>query len=576
MKKMIMIIVSAAFAAIEAFADGTTLIWKGEDGASWTEGENWLNGETPSAWVDGANAVFPTAATVALDGAVTVANLTAEGALTVTGTVASAHSGFLNPNSPVLVFPGLTMDDIADAPIAADLNGNYMGTGIYLYSKAYFWRRSGTTATAQFQGAYKGHLRCVKATFTQGADGIYAQASANSYLVRSIHSGASFVGRDIDVLDHVEKYAVATVTDGNGIGICNIRRYVAEVNLTGTASSGTTYVKGAKVELKQAGADVTARFVESYYHQNGTLGEDLENTSGVTKYTKANGNGVKNMTLRLAAVPTVTFNAANEISYMTVDNASVIFKANGSQPRIDLLARNAAHVEYNAQETSVHADATRIFESGSSMVALYKQGTSDIAKYVFDDSTLYTPLRHESVFDGSNYFNYLTLRNGAAIPGNPLRCGFGEATCTIEGETGIELAAGIDLVKINKVGVTNDLFIVTKADFLISGNIYDWPKGGNYVGERICKRGAATLTLSGSNTFVGRLTVEEGTLALGSDDALPASAPLTLAGGTVTCGETVNATGSLTLSGSATINLGDGALFFSPIQAAKHGRQARR
>ena len=105
-------------------------------------------------------------------------------------------------------------------------------------------------------------------------------------------------------------------------------------------------------------------------------------------------------------------------------------------------------------------------------------------------------------------------------------------------------------------------------DFLISGNIYDWPSGGNYVGARVAKRGAATLTLSGNNTFVGRLTVEEGTLALGSDTALPAAAPLSLAGGTVACGSTTNATGALTLSGNATINVGDGVLAFADSHAA--------
>ena len=73
-------------------------------------------------------------------------------------------------------------------------------------------------------------------------------------------------------------------------------------------------------------------------------------------------------------------------------------------------------------------------------------------------------------------------------------------------------------------------------------------------------RGAAKLTLSGNNTFAGRFTIEAGTVALGSNTALPASAPLTLAGGTVTCGSFANAAGALTLSGDATINLGGGSL----------------
>ena len=50
---------------------------------------------------------------------------------------------------------------------------------------------------------------------------------------------------------------------------------------------------------------------------------------------------------------------------------------------------------------------------------------------------------------------------------------------------------------------------------------------------------------------------------LGSDTALPASASLILAGGTVSCGATTNATGTLTLTGDAAIDLGEGALAFA-------------
>ena len=107
---------------------------------------------------------------------------------------------------------------------------------------------------------------------------------------------------------------------------------------------------------------------------------------------------------------------------------------------------------------------------------------------------------------------------------------------------------------------TNTVVLRTDADFAVTGRIYDSP---NWPGALLVKRGAAKLTLSGNNTFAGRFTIEAGTVALGSNTALPASAPLTLAGGTVTCGTFANATGALTLSGNATINLGDGALSFA-------------
>ena len=91
----------------------------------------------------------------------------------------------------------------------------------------------------------------------------------------------------------------------------------------------------------------------------------------------------------------------------------------------------------------------------------------------------------------------------------------------------------------------------------VSGRIQDAP---SYGGTPIFKRGDATLMLSGVNTFSGRLTVVAGKVALASDTALPASAPITLNGGALTCGAgTSNSSGALTLSGSAALALGDGA-----------------
>lgn len=683
-KPLVMIGAAVVCLALGAYADGTTLTWNGAAGASW-EGANWLedDGETPSAWVDGANAVFPAAATVSLSGQVVVSNLTTSAALTITGTVASVHSGFLNGTSAVLVFPGLTLDDIDGRPIAADLNGSYMSPGDYFYSRAYIWRRSGNTATAQFQAAYNGHLRCVKATFTEGADGIYAKASAKSYLLRSTYSGASKLGTDIDELENVETLALATTADGSGVGVCNVRRYDEEVQLTGTATLGGTvtltqasllvtapqaavisqwiqgagslvvkglsapaettygltgsesstaaawltpsgntlsnvmlsqmvpvsavmrgssigvdntcqpyhvksdgqtmtlqfqfaagsgnkaYIKGCKVEFTQnVAADVTAKWVEAYYHVGGTLGEDMETASGVTKYSKASdytGNGLKNMTLRQSSAPALVCEAGMvRGANVLIDNAQAVFTgSNRYSPAENMLARNGAQVMLLATGgASAGTGHVRRFESGSSLVVTGNIASETDAHYIFDASILYTPTKHETWLDGRNYFDFLTLRNGAQTIGYPLRCGNRSAmTYRSEGTGTNRIESGICLYH-NR---SSTLSIEADADLEIQGNIYNPPSGRS---PNVVKRGTATLTLSGNNTFAGRFTVEAGTVALGSNTALPASAPLTLAGGTVTCGSTTNATGVLTLAGNATIDVGDGALSFADSHAA--------
>ena len=99
--------------------------------------------------------------------------------------------------------------------------------------------------------------------------------------------------------------------------------------------------------------------------------------------------------------------------------------------------------------------------------------------------------------------------------------------------------------------------LTTTADLEVPGRIQDAP---GYTGQPVYKRGAATLILSGTNTFAGRFTVVEGTVELASDTALPPSAPITLKNCSVTCGAgTTNTTGVLTLSGNTTIALGEGA-----------------
>ena len=192
---------------------------------------------------------------------------------------------------------------------------------------------------------------------------------------------------------------------------------------------------------------------------------------------------------------------------------------------------------------------------------------SRLAAYVFDGSLVYLPQDHWQQHDGNNYLINVTFANGARAVGSPLRCGYYNVSDVIEyvsaGATVSTNAAGINLCYHNYNGATeatNTVVLRTETDHVVAGRIYDSP---NWAGACVVKRGAATLTLSGNNTFVGRFTIEDGTVALGSNSALPATAPLTLSGGAVTCGATANATGALTLSGNAAINLESDSLTFA-------------
>ena len=75
--------------------------------------------------------------------------------------------------------------------------------------------------------------------------------------------------------------------------------------------------------------------------------------------------------------------------------------------------------------------------------------------------------------------------------------------------------------------------------------------------------GAGTLTLSGVNTYSGATTVAQGTLALGCNYALSSLSPITLSGGLLDPGTTVQSLGPLTVAGNSAIALGDGSCTLS-------------
>jgi len=77
-------------------------------------------------------------------------------------------------------------------------------------------------------------------------------------------------------------------------------------------------------------------------------------------------------------------------------------------------------------------------------------------------------------------------------------------------------------------------------------------------GTTITKTGEGTQILSGTNTYTGSTTISAGTLGLGANNMLTNS-PIILTGGTLDAGTYTNSLKTLTLSGTATINLGTGA-----------------
>ena len=84
----------------------------------------------------------------------------------------------------------------------------------------------------------------------------------------------------------------------------------------------------------------------------------------------------------------------------------------------------------------------------------------------------------------------------------------------------------------------------------------------------LTKLGAATLTLSGDNTYTGSTIVNGGTLALGASNVLPTT-PVVLSGGTLSTLGLADTTGTLQLISASTIN--NGALLSFANSSATFG-----
>lgn len=293
---------------------------------------------------------------------------------------------------------------------------------------------------------------------------------------------------------------------------------------TGSKDSNTG-IKCVVTEFSQDGVDVKAHAVQGYFWSvaNGAskeqLGADIPNASGVATYAVAQ-YAVESMVLKTASVPApyLTLGAANALKNMIADNADIVFTTKTARPT-GLIARNSASVllvDYGHYSDS-GSGKKYTFKSGSILSALCNLASETRVEYVFDDSTLCVPTLIAQQ-DGLNYFNYITLRNGAKAIGNPLRCGSGHDSVYgtwIYASDGLgtnRLDAGVCLVNTEADGQRNTLVITTATDMVVSGRICDFFRR---AGTRLAKRGDAPLTLeSDGNTWSGGIDVEAGTLAL--------------------------------------------------------------
>jgi autotransporter-associated beta strand protein len=129
--------------------------------------------------------------------------------------------------------------------------------------------------------------------------------------------------------------------------------------------------------------------------------------------------------------------------------------------------------------------------------------------------------------------------------------------------------SGVITNTVNNANARNVIFEGAGAT-LVSGAIKDGA-GATYRSQ-VTMNGSGVLTLTGTNTYSGLTTVNNGTLAVGCDLTLKAGNALTLSGGTFDAGSFSNSLVTLTLSTGSTnilaVNTGTCKLSFSGLSGA--------
>ncbi len=126
----------------------------------------------------------------------------------------------------------------------------------------------------------------------------------------------------------------------------------------------------------------------------------------------------------------------------------------------------------------------------------------------------------------------------------------GNRTLTLDGAT---ISGGVVLAENNQA---RTLTANVTADSTISGVIAN---GGGTGADGLTKTGAATLTLSGNNTYTGTTTINEGAIKLGSSDRLSNNSNLDLAGGTLDLAGYSERINNLTVTAASNLDFGPAA-----------------
>jgi fibronectin-binding autotransporter adhesin len=356
-------------------------------------------------------------------------------------------------------------------------------------------------------------------TLNSNSDFVVGNGSSGSLLIRdggtvTKTGGPTIIGRNIgsgsatvtgtgsllqtDTLV-IGSFGTASLTIANGgavvstVGEVGPTAYSSTVTITGPGSSWTTGSLAVRSDF------------------TGTLDLNTFNLADGGKLTIGDGNGTLNLTASARSL--INFGGPADYNYHPGGVPNPIAQAGGILNAAAIVSSGASNVQFNTTGTAANP------------FYLTKDGTASGAAVALQGNLSVTQTAGRTVLAGDNTFTGSIALNGGTLVA-------GSANALGNGGT-IWFAGGALAFTADNTTDYSARFSTT------AGQKYAFDTNGQTValataltsdGGSLTKFGAGTLRLTGTNTYAGGTTINDGVLELGSDSAI-GTGTLTLNGG---------------------------------------------
>ena len=370
----------------------------------------------------------------------------------------------------------------------------------------------------------------------------------------------------------------------------NLTRDIAVTSGTGTirnSGSGLLTLSGA---LSKNGTTLTLAGGSNGITVSGAIGGSSANSDLVIDGGTVNLTGTNTYNGPTSLVNGATLNA-NAVGALPTANgrSAVSIDATGTGSSTLVLGTNQSIASLAGAATSNVTLGSNTLTVGTT------SGSTTYAGRITGSGALVKDGASTQVLSGTNTYTGGTTINGGnlTVTGGSALADTGIVTLSNTSGAILSVSTSETIGSLSGGGASGGNVVIASAQTLTLNQTTNTTFSGAISGANLVKNGSGTLTVNGSNTYTGTTTVNSGTLAAASanalastseiivnnggsflvtaDDAVNDNADVTLAGGTLAVNGTFNeSVGLLTLSANSVIDLNsyNGTLRFSGVSAS--------